>query len=59
MERLAIRLLLVALCWAVLVPLCTWGGPGRDIGSVMGAKGLISNKEELASHVQDGKVLVV
>jgi hypothetical protein len=59
MRRLAIRPLLVVLCWVVLVPACTWGVPGQDMDSVRGAKGSIRSQDELVSHVRDGKVLVV
>jgi hypothetical protein len=51
MRRLVIRPLLVALCWAVLVPAFTWGAPGQDVDSVRGAKGSIRSKDELVSLV--------
>jgi uncharacterized protein YjbI with pentapeptide repeats len=58
MGRAFIRVLLVALCWAVLLPACTWGAPGEDIGGTRGANGPLK-REDLVSYVQGEKGLVI
>jgi len=58
MGRVFIRPLLVALCWAVLVPTFAWGAPGQDVGGARGAKGPIRS-QKLDSYIQDGKRLII